>query len=130
MTTTIRRLAGPIAVLGLALLLAGCAGTAQADQGQPSLGPNAVHIVAKDIAFTTPQVSAPAGKPFQIRFDNQDSAPHNVAIYTDSSASHAVFQGEIFSSGERVYQVPALKPGTYFFRCDVHQNMTGTIVVK
>ena len=23
-----------------------------------------------------------------------------------------------------------LKPGTYFFRCDVHHDMTGTIVAK
>ena len=130
MKAIVRRVAGPVAILGLALLMAGCAGTARADQGQPSLDPNAVQIVAKDIAFTTPQVSAPANKPFQVQFDNQDSAPHNVAIYTDSSASQAVFQGDIFSSGTRIYQVPALKPGTYFFRCDVHQDMTGTIVVK
>jgi len=26
--------------------------------------------------------------------------------------------------------VPALKPGTYFFRCDVHHEMTGTINAK
>ena len=130
MKAIVRRVAGPVAILGLALLMAGCAGTARADRGQPSLDPNAVQIVAKDIAFTTSQVSAPANTPFQVQFENQDSAPHNVAIYTDASASQAVFQGDIFSSGTRVYQVPALKPGTYFFRCDVHQNMTGTIVVK
>ena len=29
------------------------------------------------------------------------------------------------------YDVPALEPGTYFFRCDVHPGqMTGTFVVK
>ena len=63
-------------------------------------------------------------------FENQESQPHNVSIYTDSSASQRLFEGEIFSSGSRVYQVPALAAGTYFFRCDVHQDMTGTIVAK
>jgi plastocyanin len=28
----------------------------------------------------------------------------------------------------RLYAVPALPAGTYQFRCDVHQQMTGTIV--
>jgi plastocyanin len=26
--------------------------------------------------------------------------------------------------------VPALDPGTYFFKCDVHPDMNGTIVVE
>ena len=30
---------------------------------------------AKDLAFTTDKLSAPAGSPFTIRFDNQDAAP-------------------------------------------------------
>ena len=63
-------------------------------------------------------------------FQNQDTAPHNVSIFTDSSASQRVFQGEVFSQGERVYQVPALAAGTYFFRCDVHPDMTGTLTVE
>jgi len=29
-----------------------------------------------------------------------------------------------------VYDVPALKPGTYFFRCDLHPNMNGTLNVR
>ena len=125
-----KRLIATLALAAVALAAAACGNT---NAGQPaapaaSLDPNAPAIVAKDIKFVTTEVKVPAGKAFQLTFDNQDGAPHNVAIYTDASASQALFQGEIFSSATRVYQVPALAAGTYFFRCDVHPDMTGTIV--
>ena len=72
----------------------------------------------------------PAGKPFELTFENQESAPHNVAIYTDASASKAVYQGEIFGAGIRVYAVPAMEAGSYVFRCDVHPDMQGSIVAR
>ena len=53
-----------------------------------------------------------------------------MAIFTDSSASQSLYQGEIFSSATKVYDVPALAAGSYFFRCDVHPDMTGTIIAK
>ncbi len=94
-------------------------------------GPNQVKVVAKGIAFTTKTIAAPASQPFDLIFDNQDGGvPHNVAIYTDSSAATPLFVGTIVT-GPRVttYHVPALQPGTYFFRCDVHHQMTGTVTV-
>jgi len=74
---------------------------------------------------------APASEAFRIVFHNDDPGiPHNVAIYTDSSAKQALFVGKIFSGPAILhYQVPALPAGTYFFRCDVHHNMTGTFEV-
>jgi plastocyanin len=129
----VKRLIATLALATVALAAAACA-PANADNGTPAptvpLDANSPVVVAKDISFQTKDVKAPAGKPFALKFTNQDSAPHNVAIYTDKSASQRVFQGEIFSSGERVYQVPALAPGTYFFRCDVHPDMTGTLTVQ
>lgn len=128
-----KRLLATVALAAVALVAAACGTTNAGTAGQPaapaaSADPNAPAIVAKDIKFVTAQVNVPAGKAFGLSFDNQDGAPHNVAIYTDSSASQSVFQGEIFSGATRVYQVPALAPGSYFFRCDVHPDMTGTIV--
>ena len=125
-----KRLLATVALAAVALVAAAC-GTTNA--GQPaapaaSVDPNAPAVVAKDIKFVTTEVKVPAGKAFGLSFDNQDGAPHNVAIYTDSSASQPVFKGDIFSSEKRVYQVPALAAGSYFFRCDVHPEMTGTIV--
>ncbi len=113
-----------------AAVLAAC-GTAAANDATPaaSAGPNAVHIVASNIAFTTQNVAAPAGTAFQIVFDNRDGAPHNVAILAADGS--VVFTGDVFSGpAQRVYEVPALKAGTYHFRCDVHPDMTGTLVVR
>ncbi len=44
--------------------------------------------------------------------------------------STALFQGEQFPGvATQEYQVPALDPGTYYFHCDVHATMNGTVVV-
>jgi plastocyanin len=53
-----------------------------------------------------------------------------VAIYTDASLSEEVFVGEVITEGSILYAVPALEAGEYFFRCDVHPEMTGTLVVE
>jgi plastocyanin len=100
--------------------------------GSPGASPSgspgaAVEIAAQNIAFTTPEVTAPADQPFQILFRNQDpSIPHNVEIKDAAGAS--VFQGEVFNGvDERTYDVPALAAGQYPFICTVHPNMTGTL---
>ena len=93
----------------------------------------ALKLVAHNMLFDTACLAAPAGKPFTIAFDNQDPAiPHNVSIYTDDSATTALFNGDVVTGPKKVtYDVPALDAGTYFFRCDVHPTtMTGTFVVK
>ena len=87
-------------------------------------------IVARDMAFSPSTVEIAANKKVTIHFDNQDSAPHNVAIYKDASAAEKISVGEVVSASKADQVVPALAAGTYFFRCDVHTNMTGTIVVK
>ncbi len=89
----------------LALIVAACgSATANPSGPTPSLTADSPKIVAKDIKFTTTDVSAPANKPFTIGFDNQDSAPHNVAI--DAADGKNVYRGDVFSGpGQRVYSV-------------------------
>jgi plastocyanin len=104
------------------------ASTAPSPAGSPpAAGGQTVDITASGIAFTTPNVTAPAGAAFTIHFDNQDaSVPHNVQIKDASGAS--VFKGDIFSGvATKDYQVNALTAGTYEFVCDVHPNMKGTL---
>jgi plastocyanin len=113
-----------IAIVVLAACSAGASGRAP-DQ---SIAPDALRISANGLAFSTSTLSAPADEPFQIAFENQERAPHNVAIYRDSSAAEKLFGEDPFSGPAVVtYDVPALAPGTYFFRCDVHPNMSGQL---
>ena len=89
-------------------------------------------IAAQNVLFSTDCLAAPADTPFTIAFDNKDvGVPHNVAIYTDDSATKALFTGEMVTGPKKVtYSVKALPAGTYFFRCDVHPTtMSGTFVV-
>ena len=126
-----KRLTLTLGLLALAATLAACSGAASpstpaAPAGSPS--GDSVSVVAKDIKFTTPTVSAKAGAPFTIAFDNQDSAPHNIVISDPSGAQ--VFKGEIVSSKKVTYHVPALAAGTYGFLCEVHPDMKGTITAQ
>lgn len=78
------------------------------------------------MVFTTGTVTAPAGRPFVLAFENREMPPHNVHLRDASGAT--VFQGEVFSGAAlRLHDVPALTPGTYGFICDVHPGMTGQL---
>jgi len=89
-------------------------------------------IAAVNVMFDTDCLAAPADTPFTIAFDNQDAGvPHNISIYTDDTATKALFTGEMVNGPKTVtYSVKGLPAGTYFFRCDVHPTtMTGTFIV-
>ena len=134
-----KRLTLTLGLLALAAVLAACSGASAAPEGtsqppaggtaqQPAGGTGDVSIVAKDIAFQTTDVSVKAGTPVTIDFDNRDGAPHNIAI--SDAKGQTVFKGDIVSSKQVTYSVPALAAGTYTFICEVHPNMKGTITAK
>lgn len=116
-----------IASLAIVALLAACGGS-PASTADPADAD--VSVTSVDIAFEQTMVTAPAAEAFTLALVNEDSAPHNVAIYTDSSASEELYVGEYMTDGTIVYDVPALEPGKYFFRCDLHPEMVGTLVVE
>jgi plastocyanin len=128
----VKRLTISLGLVVLAAVLAACSGTSAVANGSavPAGNPSddTVTVVAKDLKFTTPAVSAKAGSPFTIAFDNQDGAPHNVAISDASGAK--VFKGEIVAARKVDYQVGALPAGTYGFICEVHPDMKGTLTVE
>ena len=106
----------------------------QAESGCPD-DPTPGQITAKDTAFDKDCLAAKANQPFQLRFDNQDTAvAHNVAIRkgNDASGQPVPFPNTPFTGPNVVtYNVPALAKGNYFFLCDVHPTaMTGKLVVK
>jgi plastocyanin len=104
-----------------------------APSASPTGGPTILSLIAKNTAFNTKTLTFPANQQIVIDFDNQDAGvPHNFSLYTDSTASHAIFQGQPFTTGPetRKYEFRAPGPGSYYFRCDVHPNqMFGTATV-
>jgi plastocyanin len=97
-------------------------GTATVENGE-------VTITAADLAFDASTIEAPAGEAFTITLVNNDSAPHNISIYTEKDGD-AIVQGDIINQGETVtIEVPAQEAGEYYFHCDVHPDMSGTLVV-
>jgi plastocyanin len=88
-------------------------------------------VKAQNLAFDTSEIDLPADAPSTITFDNADAGiQHNIAIYNDSSLSENLFTGDIVTGPATAeYQVPALSAGEYYFHCDVHPNMSGSVVV-
>jgi plastocyanin len=123
--STIRTL---LVAFGLLVAVAACSGSGAAASASPP--PEAdVTITAKDSKFDQAALTLPAGQPAEICFKNLDGLPHNVAIYTDASASSKLFVGDIITNAATLYKVPALTAGEYFFRCDVHPEMKGSVNV-
>jgi plastocyanin len=94
-------------------------------------GAGGIKVVAKDTAFDTKEIELPADTPSKLTFENQDPFAHNLAIYTDETASgEPLFTFEPFPGpATNSFPVPAIKEGEYYFHCDIHPNMNGTVVV-
>ena len=95
-------------------------------------GAGGVRIVAKDLAFDTDRIELDAGHPTPLTFVNQDTAPHNLAIFeTEDATDNALFDFEpVPGPNTQQFQIPPIPPGEYFFHCEVHPTMKGTVVVK
>ena len=118
------------AFIGIALvaILAACSGGGSAASASPPAEAD-LTVNAEGNAFDPAVITLTAGEATTVFFRNLDGQPHNIAIYTDEGASESLFVGETITDAAVTYEIPALEPGEYFFRCDVHPDMTGTVVV-
>jgi plastocyanin len=141
LSVSLRRAALPLAT-ALVLVLASCSSTgngasAGADPSDPSSGGGtvsvsggAVTVTAADLAFDASVIEAPAGEAFTITFVNNDTVPHNISVYTEEGGDEIV-KGDIIEAGQTVeVEVPAQEAGEYFFVCDLHTDMNGSVVVE
>jgi plastocyanin len=97
-----------------------------------SPGAGGVEVVAENNAFDTDEITLPADMPSTLTLDNRDVAAHNVSIYEDDTASgDPLFTFEPFPGpATEPFDVPPIAAGDYYFRCDVHPTMEGTVVVR
>ena len=113
-----------LAVTASACTVSGAESTPSADRTDAD-----VTIVSRNMAFDQATLMVSAGSAWRLKLVNEDSVPHNVAIYRDKSATATLFVGKLVSRATIIYDVPGLEPGTYFFRCDLHPDMKGTVIV-
>ena len=132
------------ALLGLllvaSLVLAACGsgddGASAAPSGDNTAGgtvsvvDGAVNISADDLAFDANVIQATAGEAFTVSFTNNEAVPHNFSVYTEEGGD-AIVQGDVINEGETdEVEIEALEAGEYYFVCDLHPEMNGTIVVQ
>jgi plastocyanin len=89
-------------------------------------------LAAWEVAFDTREVRIPADQPVHLRLDNRDAGIlHNIAVYRDPRASDLVARGKLFDGPEvRDYRFDGFSPGSYYFQCDLHPAMNGTLIAE
>jgi plastocyanin len=120
--SAVRRLSALLvpAVLAATVVLAGCGGGDGGGGGADAAPVTGVtEISAKDNRYTPAAIQVPAGTEVTWRFED-GFVPHDV-------------KADGFSSGEPqrkgTFSHTFDRPGTYPYRCTVHDNMTGRVVV-
>lgn len=91
-----------------------------------------VALVAHNISWDKKCIAVDANKPFTVTIDNKDAGvAHNFAVYDSSKMKHEYFvTPNITGVATKTFKLPALKPGTYYFQCDIHgPAMAGTLIV-
>jgi len=137
---TAPRHVAPTVIGLLALILAACSSAppitpqpsgAEPPANCPRVEDGVLDFSAQDLEFSAPCMVAVAGEAFTIHFVNNDTQPHNVAVFTDSSKANEIMRGDIISTqGDALdYEVEALSEGQYYFDCSVHTDMNGTLYV-
>lgn len=94
-----------------------------------------VDIFASEIMYSESSLAAPANEPFVVVFENRDAGiPHTFTIFEDTDA---VLEGEpplastpqFVGPDTQTLSVDPLPAGRYFFQCQVHLIMNGTLTV-
>ncbi|MGA9160658.1 MAG: cupredoxin domain-containing protein [Actinomycetota bacterium] len=96
-------------------------------------GASTTTVTASGVAFDTSTIDLPAGEASTIHFVNQDSGvQHNIAIFPSADdLANPLFRGDLLTGpGETDYAIDPLQAGEYYFHCDVHPTMNGTVNVS
>jgi len=97
-------------------------------------GATQIELAAENVLFDKSALSATAGQPVSITFNNKDAGVlHNFSLYADRAYTQPIFQGDL-TTGPVIttytFDAPSTA-GAYPFRCDVHPDtMTGQFTVN
>ena len=92
-----------------------------------------IAISADQLRFSAPCMAVPVQLAFVVRLTNDESEPHNVAIYIDRSKATSVIVGETITGPNTTVDNPVdgLAAGDYYFVCTIHPaTMNGALYVR
>jgi len=81
--------------------------------------------------FTETELTATAGSVTIVFHNNENGVIHNFAIYDDDDSAEDVIDSTELTAGPSTEQITVdLEPGTYYYNCQVHPNMSGTLTAS
>jgi plastocyanin len=128
-----RALGGMVAVVILALGIGGLVAAGHGERTTEAELTGPVVLRARGIKYSTDQITVTTDESVVLEFRNFDADQiHNVAIYSDSSATRQLYFGDAVNGlGQRTYVFTPGHAGTFFYRCEFHPTqMTGTLTVR
>jgi plastocyanin len=121
--TTVHRLPTLVAALAVPLIALVALVITRAVEGPSSAtaAGSGTGVVIRNFAFTPRTLTVAPGTRLQVT--NADGTQHTF------TADNGAFATGVIASGKHAV-VTVRKAGTYRFHCDIHPNMTGTLVVR
>jgi plastocyanin len=118
-----------VAAILAIMLVAACSGGAPTPP--PSFPPGSIVLTVQNLKFDTDELFLPADVTFSLVLVNKDADKHNIAIRTERGFDgELVFRHDPISASTVVLQAGPIPTGTYFFICELHPTMTGTVIVN
>ncbi len=122
-------------IIGLVIAQLGLGTGHSAGEGEHAEGGAAAAgagtVEAANVQFSTDTIELEAGSEAEIKFVNDDTLEHNIAIYETEAAEEEIFVGETIPGGQEItYTFKAPEKGEYYFQCDLHPAMNGTVTVE
>jgi plastocyanin len=110
-------------------------GTGEAEASKPATASESqtggTSLTASGLKWSSDTLTVTAGKEATIHVENKDTAAHNFSVYEDSSATKDIFKGpQVAPGASQDYSFTAPAKGDYYFQCDIHPSMHGTLTVK
>lgn len=105
---------------------------ANAPKGTCTPTGSSVSLTAHNIHWDKKCIAVEANKPFTVTIDNKDGGiAHDFGVWANAKLKHEFFHtGKVTGVATKSFTLPALKPGKYYFQCDIHgPAMSGTLVV-
>jgi plastocyanin len=109
----------------------GGGGTETSAPKEPGAPSSDLAITAVELEWDTDALVASANAPLNVTVENEDATVHNFSVYEDESLAKELFIGADVAPNESIEEkLDPLKEGEYYFQCDYHPSMNGTLTAE